>query len=181
MYPPPERRWPGLLGAYLTILMLLAIPSVPIYYFVEPAYKLLVLRVCMAVVLAFTLYKMVKEVGGELERQPRTAFEAAVRPPVPRLLMAPQFVKLRDEVTNSVRSQSYFDHILRRRLLILLERHVRRRFGIGVADLEEPPLEGLHPELLDLIMRERPQRLLPRRGMSLRQLRAVVQMLEDLR
>ena len=52
---------------------------------------------------------------------------------------------------------------------------------IGVADLEEPPLEGLHPELLDLIMRERPQRLLPRRGMSLRQLRAVVQMLEDLR
>ncbi|HXH14112.1 MAG TPA: hypothetical protein VNP04_30650 [Alphaproteobacteria bacterium] len=240
MYPPPKRRWPGLLGAYLVLLILLALPAVPIYYFVEPAYKLLVLRVCMAVVLAFTFYRMVQEVRVQLEGQPRTDFEAAAQPPVPMLSMAPQFAKLRDEVTNSVRSQSYFDHILRRRLLTLLERHLRRRLGIGVADLGEPPLdhkgrydsslslwervrvrendgvrqapspqpspegrgrrrpgahhaprtiptpvrpslEGLNPELLDLIMRERPRRLLPRRGMSLRQLRAVVQMLEDLR
>jgi hypothetical protein len=181
MYPPPKRRWPGLLGAYVVLFILLALPAVPIYYFVEPAYKLLVLRVCMAVVLAFTLYRMVQEVRLQLERQPRTDFEAAARPPAPALFMAPQFAKLRDEVTNSVRSQSYFDHVLRRRLLALLERHLRRRFGIGVADLGEPPPQGLDPALLDLITRERPRRRLPRRGISLRRLRAVVQMVEDLR
>jgi hypothetical protein len=41
-----RRHWPGLLGAYLALLILLAVPSVPIYYYVEPAYKLPVIRVC---------------------------------------------------------------------------------------------------------------------------------------
>ncbi|MGH8072091.1 MAG: hypothetical protein ACRERE_44040, partial [Candidatus Entotheonellia bacterium] len=81
MYPPPKRRWPGLVGAYLALMILLAVPSVPIYYYVEPASKLLVIRVCAGIVLAFTFYRLVRDVGERLEKQPSTGFEVAAQPP----------------------------------------------------------------------------------------------------
>jgi hypothetical protein len=100
MYPPPKRRWPGLVGAYLSLMILLAVPSVPISYYVEPAYKLLVIRVCTGTVLAFTLYRLVRDVGEWLEQQLSTGFEAAAQPPAEGLSLAPHFEKLRDEVTH---------------------------------------------------------------------------------
>jgi hypothetical protein len=90
MYPPPKRRWPGLVGAYLALIILLAIPSVPIYYYVEPGYKLLVIRVCTGIVLAFTFYKLVRDVGERLERQLSTGFEAAAQPPAKGLYRGPR-------------------------------------------------------------------------------------------
>jgi hypothetical protein len=44
-----------LLGAYLALGILWAVPSVPIYYDVKPAYKPLVMRVCAGALWAFTL------------------------------------------------------------------------------------------------------------------------------
>jgi hypothetical protein len=180
MYPPPKRRWPGLVGAYLALTILLAVPSIPIYYYVEPAYKLLVIRVCAGIVLAFTLYRLVREVGERLEQQLSTGFEAAAQPPAKGLSLAPQFEKLRDEVKHSLRDRSYFEHILRLRLLVLLERKLRARFGIGVADLAERPLEGVDPKLLDVMTHEPTRRTRLRWGIPLRGLRVLVQTLEEL-
>jgi hypothetical protein len=180
MYPPPKRRWPGLLGAYVALCIVLAVPSVPIYYYVEPPHKLLVIRVCAAIILAFTLYKLAKEVHERLEQQPSTGFEAAARPPANGVSLAPQFEKLQDEVTYSLGSRTYFEHILRPRLLRLLERKLRARFGIGVADLGERPLEGVDPKLLEVMTHPPSRRTLLRRRVPRRQLRALVQTLEEL-
>jgi MoxR-like ATPase len=102
MYPPPKRRWPGLLGAYLALLILLAVPSVLIYYYVEPAYKLLVIRVGAGAILAFTLYRMLKAVREHLEQQPSSSFEAAAGLPAAAIFLAPQFEKLQNEVLEQV-------------------------------------------------------------------------------
>jgi hypothetical protein len=181
MYPPPKRRWPGLLGAYLALLILLAVPSVPIYYYVEPAHKLLVIRVCAGVILAFTLHRMLKAVREHLERQPSSSFEAAAGVPAGAISLAPQFEKLRNEVQNSRRSRSYFEHILRRRLLRLLERRVRARYGIGVTELAERAVAVVEPKRLDTMVRQAPPHALWPWGIPLRQLRTLVQTLEELR
>jgi hypothetical protein len=180
MYPPPERRWPGLVAAYLLLIVVLAVPAAPIYYYVEPAYKLLVIRVCAGIVLAFTLHRLVGAVREQLEQQPPSSFDAAARPPVGGVYLAPQFERLRHEVGNSMRSRTYFTHILRLRLLALLERKVRGRFGIRVADLAESPPAGMDPKLLAVLTYEPPRRILPRRGIRLHELRALVQTLEEL-
>ncbi len=180
MYPPPERRWPGLVAAYLLLIVLLAVPAVPIYYYIEPTYKLLVIRVCAGIVLAFTLHRLVGAVREQLEQQPPSSFDAAARPAVGAVYLAPQFEKLRDEVRYSIRSRAYFTHILRLRLLAFLERKVRGRFGIRVADLAEPLPEGIDPKLLAVLTHEPPRRMLSWRGIRLRELRALVQTLEEL-
>jgi hypothetical protein len=180
MYPPPKRRWPGLLGAYLALLILLAVPSVPIYYYVEPAYKLLVIRVCAGVLLAFTLSRMLKAVREHLAQQPSSGFEAAAGLPVEAVSLAPQFEKLRNEVQNSRRSRSYYAHILRLRLLRLLERRVRARYGIGVTELAERAVAAVEPKRLDAMARQAPRRVLWPWGMPLRQLRTLVRTLEEL-
>lgn len=181
MYPPPKRRWPGLLGAYLALLILLAVPSVPIYYYVEPAYKLLVIRVCAGAVLAFTLSRMLKAVREHLEQQSASSFEAAAGLPAEVISLAPQFEKLRNEVQNSRRSRSYYTHILRLRLLRLLERRVRARYGIGVTELAEGAVAVVEPKHLEAMARPAPPHALWPWGMPLRQLRALVQTLEELR
>jgi hypothetical protein len=169
-----------LVAAYLVLVVLLAIPAVPIYHYVEPAYKLLVVRVCAGVILAFTLHRLVGAVREQLEQQPASSFEAAARPPVGAVYLAPQFEKLRDEVGNSIHSRAYFVHILRLRLLALLERKVRARFGIRVADLAESSMEGIDPQLLAVLTHEPRRRILPPRGIRAHELRALVQTLEEL-
>jgi hypothetical protein len=180
MYPLPERRWPGLVAAYLVLVVLLAVPAVPIYNYVEPAYKLLVIRVCAGIVLAFTLHRLVGAVREQLEQQPPSIIEAAAHPPVGAVYLAPLFEKLHDEVGNSIRSRAYFTHILRLRLLALLDDKVRGRFGMKVTDLVEQSLEGIDPKLLTVLTHEAPRRTLPRRGIRLHELRALVQTLEEL-
>ncbi len=180
MYPPPKRRWPGLVGAYLALIVLLAIPAAPIYYYVEPAHKLLVIRVCTGIVLAFTLHRLVRALREQLEQQPASDFEVAAHRRMEAMRLAPYFEKLRDEVTNGVRSRSYFEHVLRLRLLALLDRKLRARFGIGVIDLAEQPMEDVDPRLVAVLTHRSPRRRFPRRGVPLRELRALVQKLEEL-
>ena len=77
MYPPPKRRWPGLVAAYVLLTVLLALPGVPLYYYLDPAHKPLVIRVCTGVLLAFTLHRLVRSARERLERQPASDFAAA--------------------------------------------------------------------------------------------------------
>jgi hypothetical protein len=168
------------LGAYVVLLILLAIPSIPIYYYVDPAYKLLVIRICGGVLLAFSLHHMHKTVREQLEQQPASRFEAVVSVPLPGISLAPQFDKLRNEVHNSLRSRSYFEHILRLRLLRLLERRVRARYGSGVTELAEHSVAVMEPKLLDAMVGKGPRRVVRRWGISLRELRGLVQRLEEL-
>jgi len=169
-----------LVAAYLGLLILLAIPAVPIYYYLEPAHKLLLIRVCTGIVLAFTLHRLLRTVGEQLEQQPASDFEAAARQQMAAIHLAPQFEKLREEVTNSVGSRSYFEHVLRLRLLALLDRRLRARFGIEVTRVVEQPMDGVDPGLVAVLTHESPRRRLPRRGIPLRELQALVQQLEEL-
>lgn len=180
MYPPPERRWPGLVAAYVTLIVLLTIPAVPIYAYTEPAHKLLVIRVCTGIVLAFTLYKLVKTVHAQREQQPASDFEAAARPLRGAIQLAPAFEKWREAVTNSVRSRPYFEHILRPRLRALLDRRLRARFGIELADLPEEPIAGIDPKLLAVLTHDPARRRLPWQGIPLPVVQALVRMLEEL-
>jgi hypothetical protein len=180
MYRPPKRRWPGLVAAYVALFALLAIPAVPIYSYVEPAHKLVVVRLCGGIVLAFTLHRLVKAVREHLEQQSPSGFEVAAYRPAGASSLAPHFEKLRDEVSHSLRDRSYFAHILRLRLLTLLERKLRGRFGIGVADLATRPLDGVDLKLLEVLGHDFPRRTLARRGLPLRTLQALVQNLEEL-
>jgi hypothetical protein len=180
VYPPPKRRWPGLVAAYVLLTVLLALPGVPLYYYLDPAHKPLVIRVCTGVLLAFTLHRLVRSVRERLERQPASDFAAAAHPRQEVIYLAPPFEKWRHEGTHSLRSRSYFVHVLRPRLLALWEHKLRARGGSGLTDLAAPSADGVEPGPLTVLWHEPRQRLLPRRGVPLHTLQALAQALEEL-
>jgi hypothetical protein len=180
VYPLPKRRWPGLLAAYLLLIAILAVVAVPLYYYLAPLHKPLVIRVCAGIVLAFTLRQLVRTGREQLARQPVSAFAVAARPRTEAIRLAPQFDTWRDAVTYSLRDRSYFAHILRPRLLALFDRKLRARYGSGVARLMTQPLDGVDPKLLAVLLHGPASQPSPRWGMSLRTLRALVQTLDDL-
>src|SRR5438132_14258274 len=79
-YPPPTRRWPRWVAAYVLLIIMLALPGVPLYYYLDAAHKPLVIRVCTGVLLAFILHRLVRGARERLERQPASDFAAAARP-----------------------------------------------------------------------------------------------------
>ena len=180
MYPPPKRRWPGLVAAYVGLIIVLALPGVPLYYYLDPTHKPLVIRVCTGVLLAFTLYKLVRGVREQLEHQPASDFAAAARPRQEITYLAPPFEKWQHEVTYSVPSRSYFVQVLRPRLLALYEYKRRRRTGNGLTAGAAPSADSVEPGPLTVLWHEPRRRRLPRRGIPLRTLQALVQALEEL-
>jgi hypothetical protein len=116
----PERRWLRVFGGYLLFLGLLSVAVTPVYSYVEPSNRPTVVRLGGALFLGVVLIHLRKLVRKWLDGQPPSAFEAALRrvPPEPRL--APLYVKLRDEVRFSAKSQAYFEHVLWPRILRLL-------------------------------------------------------------
>jgi hypothetical protein len=162
------------------LTVVLALPGVPLYYYLEPAHKPLVIRVCTGVLLAFTLHRLVRSVRERLERQPASDFAAAARPRQEATYLASHFERWQHEVTHGVRSRSYFVHVLRPHLLALWEHKWRTRDASGLADLAEPSADDVAPGPLSVLWHEPQRRLLPRRGISLRTLQALVQALEEL-
>lgn len=179
MYPPPKRRWPGVLAAYVLLTVVLALPGVPLYYYLDPAHKPLVLRVCTGVLLAFTLYRLVRSVRERLEGQPTSDFAVATRPRQEVTHLAPSFEKWQHEVTHSLCSRSYFVQILRPRLLALWEHKRRARGARGLTAVAVQSADEVAPGPLTVLWHEPRRRRLPRRGISLRTLRALVQALEE--
>lgn len=162
-----------------TWLCSLALPGVPLYYYLDPTYKPLVLRVCTGVLLAFTLRRLVWGVREQLEHQPASDFAAAARPRQEVTHLAPPFEKWQHEVTHSVHSRWYFVQVLRPRLLALWEHKLRARGASGLTDLAVQSADEVEPGPLSVLWHEPRRRLRPRRGISLRTLRALVQALEE--
>jgi hypothetical protein len=179
VYPPPKRQWPGLVAAYVLLSIVLALPGVPLYYYVDPAHKPLVIRVCTGVLLAFTLHRLVRSARERLERQPASAFAAAARPREEVISLAAPFERWQNQVRHSLRSRAYFVQILRPRLLALWEHKRRARGASGLTEAAVPSADAVEPGPLALLWHEPPRQRLPRRGISLRTLQALVQVLED--
>jgi len=180
VYPPPKRRWPGLVAAYVFLIIVLALPGVPLYYYLGPTHKPLVIRVCTGVLLAFTLHRLVRGVREQLEHQPASDFAVAARPRQEVTYLAPPFEKWQHEVTHSVHSRWYFVHVLQPRLLALWEHKLCARGESGLTDLAAQSADEVEPGPLSVLWHEPRQRLLPRRGVPLRTLQALVQTLEEL-
>jgi hypothetical protein len=179
MHRPPERSRAGQVAAYVGLLTLLTISVVPIYYYVEPVHRVVVVSVSSGIVLALVFQKLVTIVREQLNRQPISRFEAAAQLRADHVSLAPGFEKLRGEVENSLRDRSYFEQILRARLSALYERRLRNRFGAGAADPAKRLPEGVNRELFDMLTRKPQRRTLLRRGIPLRELQALVKKLED--
>ena len=109
MSPPPKRRWPGLVAAYVLLTVVLALPGVPLYYYLDPVHKPLVIRVCTGVLLAFTLHRLVRSARERLERQPASDFAAAARPRQEVTYLAAPFERWQNQVQHS-RTGYYYDY-----------------------------------------------------------------------
>ena len=179
VYPPPKRRWPGLVAAYVLLIIVLALPGVPLYYYLDPTHKPLVIRVCTGVLLAFTLYRLVRSVRERLEQQPASDFAAAARPRLEVTYLAPPFERWQQEVRHSMHSRSYFVQVLRPRLLALWEHKGRARGANGLTNVAVQSADEVAPGPLSVLWQEPQRRLLPRQGIPLRTLQALVQALEE--
>jgi hypothetical protein len=133
MPPPPERRWPGIAAGYGVLAGLLALAATPAYYYAEPPTKPLVVRLAVSILLGSALLHVGREVRDRIRPDAPSSFERAGRPRQPEPELAPLFVKLRDELAFSRRSQGYFAHVLWPRLLALAARQP------GPPALESPP------------------------------------------
>jgi hypothetical protein len=120
MVQSPERRWLRLLLGYLLFVGILVLAMTPIYFYAAPSHRPTVVRLGAVLFLGIALIHLRKLAREWLDAQPPSAFEAALHraPPEPRI--APLFVKLRDEVRFSARSQAYFANVLWPRILRLL-------------------------------------------------------------
>jgi hypothetical protein len=177
--PPPKCRWPGLVAAYVLLTVVLALPGVPLYYYLDPPHKPLVIRVCTGVLLSFTLHRLVRSARERLERQPASDFAAAARPRQEVTSLAAPFERWQHQVLHSLRSRSYFVQMLRPRLLALWEHKRRAQGASGLTDVAVPSAGEVEPGPLAVLWHEPPRQLLPRRGISLRTMQALVQALEE--
>jgi hypothetical protein len=122
MPTPPERRRLRILGGYLLFVGILSLAAAPLYYHVEPSTRPLVVRLGAGLILGVALVHLVRIVRGRIAAQPLSAFERALDRPPGEPRFAPLFLKLRDEVRFSAKSQAYFEHVLWPRLLDLVVR-----------------------------------------------------------
>lgn len=111
-----ERRWPSIVAGYLVLLVVVAIVTVIVYRFAEPAYRPPVVRAAAGLVLGVVLLHARGLVRQSLESDPPSLFDAALArvPAVP--VLDRLFEQLRSEVTFGTRSVSYFEHVLWPRL-----------------------------------------------------------------
>jgi hypothetical protein len=162
------------LAAYGLLIMVLALPGVPLYYYIEPIHKPLVIRVCTGVLLAFTLHVLVRSARECLERQPASDFAAAARPRREVTYLAAPFERWQRQVQHSLRSRAYFVQMLRPCLLALWEYQRRAHGANGLSGGAVPSASEMAPGPLSALWHEPPRQLLPGRGIALRTLQALV-------
>jgi hypothetical protein len=147
-----------LLG-YLLFLGILVLAMTPIYLYADPSNRPAVVRLAGALFLAVVVIHLRRIVREGIYRQPSSAFELALHRATPEPRLDPFFLKLRDEVRFSNKSQAYFEHVLWARILRL----VALRTGQRVAAV--PAMPG--------------GRRLIRRGPSLTTLRDLMARIEE--
>ncbi len=172
---PRMGRWVVFSGFFV----LLGICAVIVYDATGAVHRLLVVRIGCGTVLAVVLLKLAKTVRAQLDRQPASGFETAARRPDDCLAVDPFFEKLKNEVENSLRDRSYFEHTLQVRLCSLFERTARNQPGTGCPDPAKGFPGAAEPEPIMVPPPQAHRRTLVRRGVSLRKLRALVEKLEE--
>jgi hypothetical protein len=167
-------------AAYVLLGIALALPGVPLYSYLDPAHKPLVVCVGTGIVLAFTLSRLVRSVRQHLEAQPASDFAAAARPWQEVTHHAPPLVHWQQQVTYSRRRRTYFAHVLRPRLLALGEDTVQAHAASGRRDVAALCVDDGTPGPLTVLLDEPRRRFSLRRGVPWRTLQALVTALEEL-
>lgn len=116
-----ERRWPWIMVAYVALLAVTAALTAFVYDSAAPETRPDVIRLAVAFVVAVILLHLRSYFRGDARWEPASEFENALirQPAVPKLDSG--FIKLRDEVANSLASRSYFEKVLWPRLSGLAE------------------------------------------------------------
>lgn len=116
---PRERRWPWITAGYAVLFVAAAAATAFVYDGAAPANRPAVIRIAVALVVAVLLVHLRAYFRGDPRWDPPSAFDEALigQPVAPKL--DPGFVKLREEVANSVASRSYFEKVLWPRLCAL--------------------------------------------------------------
>ena len=106
----PERRWPGIVAGYTVLVTVLGAVTSLAFDVAAPAYRPQVIRLSVVVAIGVALIHLLNRWRGNWETQSR--FDAALT----RQRIAPEvdvaFLRARDAVARSVRSQSGFAHIV---------------------------------------------------------------------
>ena len=120
-----ERRWPWIAAGYAVFFAIVAAATGYIYDSADPANRAMVIRLAVGFVVAVLLIHLRKHFGGDPRWEPPSAFADALTPQPLTPKLDAGFIKLRDEVANSVASQSYFEKTLWLRLCALRQAHGR--------------------------------------------------------
>jgi hypothetical protein len=116
MPPRPDRTWPGILGRYVLMVIVLTLVATAAYAAVEPADRLFVLRLAVGAFVTVVLVHLYGHFRRPLDEAPPSAFDEARRGPPVVAKAASVVTRLQEHVQNSVASQRYFDAVLWPRL-----------------------------------------------------------------
>ena len=143
---PEPRRGAGLVAA-LGVLVALGAAVSATEFFVAPGYRQIAIRLISAVILLVALARVRAIVLASVERRAAWGADETGEGWPNRPATDSRLSRVRDEIRFSVRSQSYFEHLLWPRLVALararggsaetLEKPPGRRFGLG------PSIEAL--------------------------------------
>jgi hypothetical protein len=119
---PADRHPLNTVGRYALLAAVVALVTVPVYVYLEPAWRPLVARVAAALVLGVALLELRGALAERLSRNERSALDAArdrlpARPEIPA-----RFLSLIADVRGAVRSQVHFEKVLWPRLMTLCPR-----------------------------------------------------------
>lgn len=114
-----ERRWPGIMAGYAVLFAVVAAATAFVYDSAAPGNRAVVIRLAVVFVVAVLLIHLRNYFRGDPRWDPPSAFDDALmhQPIAPKL--DPGFVKLREDVANSVTSRSFFAKVLWLRLCAL--------------------------------------------------------------
>ena len=116
--PPRSERSPRRLAARGLLGALLVLAAVPMYLAVSPSWRLPVVRLVCAAIVAFGCARIIRAVRRRIGEDPRSPLDAPP-PPAPSPALDGRFLRLRDDLTFSARRRRYFDTILWPRLQAL--------------------------------------------------------------
>ena len=117
-----ERRWPWVMAGYAVLFAVIAAATALIYDSAAPATRPMVIRIAVGFAVAVLLIHLRSYFRGDPLWEPSSQFENALTPQPTAPKFDAGFTKLREEVTNSIVSRSYFEEVLWPRLCTLSRR-----------------------------------------------------------
>jgi hypothetical protein len=116
-----ERHWPRIVASYGILLVVMAVVGDFAYEAAALANRPIVIRLAAALLVAIVLIHTRTRFRGDPRWDAPSEFDNALVRETQAVKLDPALVKLRTELTNSVRSRSCFDNVLWPRLRALVE------------------------------------------------------------